>query len=669
MDINTATRIIILKKTKNYILSVFLIFNIFFLNSVRAEYKGYGVDSLPPDVLKKYAPPPLEENIKNKLTKMLDISAPGMGMLSSDKKTLYFPWKVTGLTQIWKLEKSKGFPDQLTSGNDEVTLNEVSSDGNFLIVSKDSNGQENPGIYKLNLKNNTMEELFRKSKVQARFSFLTEDSSSLYFTANDKKADSYSVYKMKLEDKSIETIFDGEGRWVIADFKENGKSILLAKYSGAKQNEFYDLNTQTKELTPIIGQNEKEKYEVSYSSNPNEYLVLTNKLSDFNRLYLFKEGKLKLISPELKYEISDFSIDRKRIRIIYSINRDGYTDISVLDAKTYKAIPSPNFPTEKGIKPDQLIKGTTTKDGKVTMFGVVNSRSPRLSYSYDWKGKKFTQWVRPSTPEVDLSKFAISELLYYETRDHVRIPMFVRFPKVCRLDSPQRDNCPVVVNFHGGPESQSLPGFSVVAQSFVDENFIFVEPNVRGSDGYGRKWIEMDNGRLRENVITDIEDAAIWIKKNWKSSSGQSPRIGVMGGSYGGYSAMMGMTRFAGAYEAGVSIVGMSNLITFLNNTAPYRRILRTSEYGDPEVDKEALKKLSPITYVDQVKAPFMIIQGANDPRVPASEAVQIQEVLSKKNIPSQLILFADEGHGSGKKENKILELGHTLEFFNKHLK
>jgi len=275
-----------------------------------------------------------------------------------------------------------------------------------------------------------------------------------------------------------------------------------------------------------------------------------------------------------------------------------------------------------------------------------------------------TQWVLPSAPEVDLKKFAVSKLMKYTTRDGVEIPMFVRFPEKCQ----EKSGCPVVVHFHGGPEGQSQPGFSPMAQAFVDEGFIFAEPNVRGSDGYGKEWLDADNGAKREKVITDIEDASIWIRKNWTDANGVAPKVGVMGWSYGGYSTLMAMTYFAGSYDAGVALVGMSNLVTFMQNTAPYRRILRMSEYGNPETDKDFMLRLSPVTYVDKVKSPLMIIQGVNDPRVPAGEALQMHETLQKKKIASELILFADEGHGSSKKENQVLEIGHMIEFFKKQL-
>ncbi len=646
---------------------------VMFLSSVSfSQYSGHGVESIDSNTLKKYAPPALSAEMANKLKKLFDVSAPGMGMLSPDKKTLYFTWKVTGQSHVWKIDGPKSFPVQLTSGTDAVSISEVAPNGQFLIISKDINGEENPGLFKLDLKTGLIEELFRKKKVQAGFNFITDDSENIYFSANDKKADSYSIYKMKLADKSIETIYDGEGYWAVADQKNNGQSLLLMKLNGAKQSEFFDFNPKTKELMPIIGQGEKNEYEVSYASLPNQYLVLTNKLSDFKKLYVLDTKNKKDLKPitaiDLNHDVAGFSIDEKRTRIVYNINRGGYTELRAMNAKNYKNIEIPKFK-----QADHVFSGKTTRDGKITMLGIVTSKAPRASYSYDWQTKKLTQWVVPSAPEVDLSKFAVSELMYYTTKDNVQIPMFVRFPENCKLSSEKKTlekilDCPVVVHFHGGPEGQSEPGFSTMAQAFVNEGFVFVEPNVRGSDGYGKKWIDIDNGPLRENVITDIEDASIWIKKNWKKSNGEAPAVGVMGWSYGGYSTLLAMTRFAGAYQAGVALVGMSNLVSFLNNTAPYRRALRMSEYGDPDKDKEALMKLSPITYVDQVKSPLMIIQGANDPRVPVGEAVQVQQVLDKKNIPSQLIVFADEGHGSSKKENQILEIGNMIEFFKKHL-
>ncbi len=625
----------------------------------KAQYSGHGVESVSQATLSKYAPPALSPALSNKISKMLEVAAPGLGMLSPDKKTLFFSWKITGQNHIWKIDGPQKFPVQLTSGQDAVNLIEIAPNGKFLIVSKDINGQENPGLYKLDLNSGSLSELYRKEKVQVSSTFMTSDSKFLFLTANDKNPDSYSTYKLNIETGESELIYEGHGNWYVADQLQDGKTLLMVKYRGGRINEYYRYDVKLKKMDPILGQNEENYYDISFSAHEDEYIVLTAK-DDFKRIYSFKNNVFKILSdPHISFEVSTMSMDIQRKRITYEINREGYTELRAMDAKTFKPIELPIF---KNV--DHVFAGTTTRDGQVSMLGVVTAKSPRLSYSYDWQTKKLTQWVLPSSPEVDLSTFSKAELMYYETQDKTHIPMFVRFPKGCK----ESKECPVIVHFHGGPEGQSQPGFSSILQTIVDSGFIVVEPNVRGSDGYGKKWIDMDNGRLRENVITDIPDAALWIKSNWKNKKGASPKIGVMGWSYGGYATLMAMTRFAGSFDAGVALVGMSNLTSFLLNTAPYRRILRISEYGDPEKDKEALRKLSPITYVDQVKSPLMIIQGANDPRVPVGEAIQIHELLEKKKISSKLIIFANEGHGSAKKENQILEIGNTIEFFKNHL-
>jgi dipeptidyl aminopeptidase/acylaminoacyl peptidase len=286
---------------------------------------------------------------------------------------------------------------------------------------------------------------------------------------------------------------------------------------------------------------------------------------------------------------------------------------------------------------------------------------------FDWVRRTLVPWDVPSVPEFSLEKFAQPVLESFPARDGTSIPMFVRRPRGCGPKEGTGAPCPVLVVFHGGPESQALPGFSASWELFSNAGYVVVEPNVRGSDGYGRAWLDADNGPKRLAVITDIEDCARHLRAAW-TRDGKAPRIGVMGWSYGGYSTLYAMTRFAGAFDAGVALVGMADLRTFLLNTAPYRRKLRITEYGDPEKDAEALRQLSPITYVDQVRDPLLIIQGANDPRVPAGEAIQMYDAMKKRGLGAELILFPDEGHGASKRSNRVLELGHALRFFAAHL-
>lgn len=627
----------------------------------KSGYEGLGKESVSEKTLAQFAPPALDPEMSRQIQNYLDVRSPGMGILSKDKKTLFFTWRVTGTSQIWKLEQPKGFPIQMTGGEDQTSVAGLTEDGQWIIVSRDRNGEENPGLYLQSTRGGPLKLIQHKPKVQTSLAFTSADSKFLVYRSNDIKADSFAFYKYEIATGKSELIFSGDGYWILADHTEDGRWIL-SKLTSNTASEVFEFNMASRELKPIIGQGERAEYSVQFAAQKGKYLVLTPKLGDFRRLYLWDSQKLEPVTPVLPWDVSGFDIDQARRRIVYSINEGGYTRMHAMEAGTLKEIKLPEFPGA-----DHVVIAGLSRDGQTAMVNVDSGRSPRVSYSLDFKSGKMTQWVIPSLPEFQDAHFAKAELEFYPTRDGVKIPMFVRRPAQCRAQAITKP-CPVVVHFHGGPEAQSSAGFHVMAQMFVDEGFIFVEPNVRGSDGYGKAWLDSDNIEKRLQVITDIEDASIFIKKNW-AVGGIIPKVGVMGWSYGGYSTLMAMTYFAGSFEAGVALVGMSNLLTFLENTAPYRRALRTPEYGDPQKEREVLVKLSPVTYLDRVKAPLMIIQGVNDPRVPAGEAVQIQKLLSDRKIEAPLILFADEGHGTGKRSNKVLELGHTLSFFKKNLK
>lgn len=630
-------------------------------SSSKSGYSGLGLTSVSAKDLQAYAAPAVSMATKDHLKRYFSLRAPGAGLLHPNGSELYFSWSITGENQVWKLKGPNSFPTQMTTGQNPTYLKQVTPDGRYLIYEKDTDGQENPGIYLQATKGGELMKVFHKPQVKANFNLITQNGKFIYFTANDLKPDTMTVYRYDMESKAIEQISNQSGAWAVAD--EHGDQLLLVKMTGSTGREYHELNLKTKKLEPLLGQNEYQSYEVLYTKKPGIYFVMTNKFTDLQRLYFYNKAKAssekeawKLFGKQANDEIDEFKLSPQRDRVVILYNRQGYF--------------KPQAYTASG----ENLNLPSMGDGSSTFVGDFNWSGKKISLSsstatiarqnmiYDFSTKASQVWNFGSAPQLDVSTFAEEKLEYYKAQDGTAIPMFVMRPKVC-----EKQLCPVVVNFHGGPEGQSMAGFSGFKQAFAQEGFIYVSPNVRGSSGYGKKWMDSDNGPLRLNVITDIEDCATYIRNNWKVN-GVSPRIGVMGGSYGGYSTLMAMSRFAGSYDAGVASVGMSDLRTFLMNTAPYRRILRITEYGDPEKDAEALKKLSPITYVDQIRSPLLITQGANDPRVPVGEAIQIKRILDQKKIDARLIVFADEGHGSAKLENQILEYGNTLEFFKTHL-
>ena len=609
-----------------------------------------------PEIAAKYAPSPLPPDVRRRVQSMLDVRSPGAGAVTLDGTRMFFTWSVTGSAQVWRLDGPQRFPVQLTGGEDVTTLDDVMPDGRHIVVSRDRGGEENPGLYLQSAEGGPLEVIAQKDKVQTFLSFVSEDGGSIYYRANDRKPDAYAIYRYDVANKQPELVFDQDGLWDVADHRPDGR-LLLAKETGNASRQFYEFDPRTKALAPLLGQNESEDHEAAFARESGELIVLTPKLSNFRRLYRYRNGEFLPISPEMSHDVSAFSIDEGRRRILYSVNEGGYTRLRAMDAATFTELPLPPLPPA-----DHVRFGSTTSNSRYTTITVDTGLAPSSSYVLDWTSGRLTQWHVPSAPELDTSRFAVARPESYPARDGTEIPMFVRRPPSC----PSKP-CPVIVTFHGGPESPSLPGFDTAAQLFVDAGFVFVEPNVRGSEGYGKAWLHADDGPERLKVITDIEDCATFIHAHW-AEDGRPPKIGVYGGSYGGYSALIGMTMFAGAYDAGASVVGIGNLLTFLQNTAPYRRALRVTEYGDPDKDRDALVKLSPITYVDRVRGPLLVIQGANDPRVPVSEGIQIHAALEAKKIESRLIILSDEGHGSQKRDNRVLELGHVLQFFQVRL-
>lgn len=630
-------------------------------NSTSSEtsYKSFGSESVNKETLKKYAPTELPPETKSKISLFMDIQSLGMGVLNpKNSNELFFTWGISGNRQVWKMTGPKSFPQQLTGGKDSTTLAGITPDGKYLVLERDADGQEAPGIYLQSTQGGELTKLYHKPKVRAGVEFITDDSQFVFFHANEEAADSFYIYKINIETKAIEKISAEKGIWGVMDHE--GDKILLSYQKGNTYNEVYEYNLKTKTKKALIGQDKTNEYDVAFLKNENTYLVLTPELSNFKTLYVFKDGKLNSLIGSDKYDIAGFSLNKKRTLLSWEMNKDGYTITKLEEISPSGEIK--NFPMPK-IKDADHVRLLFSRNPEMAVISTTSYNSPRTLYSFDLNSKKLTAWNTPSAPEINLNQFVPAKLEYYTTRDNIKIPMFVRRPSKCETEV-----CPVVVHFHGGPEGQSIPGFNTLGQILTESGFIFVEPNVRGSTGYGKEWLDADNGPKREKVITDIEDCALWIKKNWAKNN-TSPKVGLFGWSYGGYSTLIGMTYFAGSFDVGVANVGMSNLVTFLENTAPYRRAVREPEYGYLAKDLESLKRLSPITHIDKIKGPLLIIQGANDPRVPVGEAVQMQDAMEKKKLASQLIIFADEGHGAAKKENRILEWGHTIDFFKKNLK
>jgi dipeptidyl aminopeptidase/acylaminoacyl peptidase len=624
------------------------------------SYQGLGRESVDPAVLKEFAPPSLEAAVAGRIRSILDIQSPGGGVLTPEGRKLFFNWSISGIPHIWRLDGPQTFPVQVTGGSDSTRVVAMDPAGKYIVVSRDRAGEEHPGLYIQSVKGGALQEIQHKKGVITRFAWVTADGDRIFYLANDRQPDSFALYVYSVSKRSAELVFDQPGLWSVVDALSDD-IFLLGRAKGARQAEYFEFDVTTKDLKPVLGQYEAVEYGIAFSGVRGEYFVATNKFSEFTRLYRYRPGRgdsgFSALTPESKVELEDFIVDFARQRLYLQWNDGGFGRIEIRDARTLRAV---EIPKVKGA--ESLFIGRVSRFGRFVSIGADRGSLPPVTMIWDWKTRRLTQWTQPSMPEFDPSGVRPVELVQAKARDGSDIPMLLSKPQKCSVIP-----CPVVVHFHGGPEAQSRPGFNRLAQILTSAGFVFVEPNVRGSEGYGKAFLAADDGPKRLNVITDIEDVAQDLRRRF-AAEGKQPALGVMGWSYGGYSTLMAMTKFAGSYQAGVSLVGMSNLVTFLENTAPFRRPLRITEYGDPVKDREALVQLSPVTHIDRLRDPLLIIQGVSDPRVPVGEALQMHRLLQSRGVASQLILFADEGHGAVKKDNQVLELGHVLRFFQENL-
>lgn len=343
--------------------------------------------------------------------------------------------------------------------------------------------------------------------------------------------------------------------------------------------------------------------------------------------------------------MEDFDISEDGRLVAWSVNEDGYSGVVVQDRLTRRALPQPGLP-----------RGTLTAlkfspDGNRLAIALTTPTAAGDIWSWDLRKAELERWTMSELGELDPARLVEPELIRFTSFDGLSVPAFVYRPKGITPGT----RTPVIIDIHGGPEAQSRPIWNYGAQYFADVlKATVILPNVRGSDGYGKTYLNLDNGPRREDSVKDIGALIDWI--------GTQPdldarRVAVYGQSYGGYMSLATMTHYSDRLVGGVARYGISDFVSFLNNTEAYRRDNRRAEYGDERDPKmrEVFARISPLANVKRITKPMLLLQGANDPRVPRSESEQMVERLRANGVPTWYVLFADEGHGFLKKPNNDL--------------
>jgi dipeptidyl aminopeptidase/acylaminoacyl peptidase len=452
------------------------------------------------------------------------------------------------------------------------------------------------------------------------------------------------------------------GGWQAVDWSPDDRRIVAIQQISANESYVwaFDVATGIKELlTPKVDGQLVAYGSAQFSKDGRGLYVTTDRDSEFQRLaYLdLKTHQYTFLTDYIKWDILDFKLSPDGKMIAVQSNEDGLLTLHLINTHTGRDIPLANFP------PGYVDGFRWHKGGRYLGFTLDSVRSPTDAYSLDTKTLTVERWTFSETGGLKTDNFVEPKVIRWKSFDGLSVSGFL-YPPPARFKGKR----PVVIDIHGGPEDQFQPYFQGRTYFYMNElGVALIYPNVRGSSGYGKEFLKLDNGYLRENSYKDIGTLLDWIKTQ---PDLDADRVLVTGVSYGGHMALAVAANYSDKIRAAIDICGPANLVTFLEHTASYRQDLRRVEYGDerdPQM-RAFLEKIAPLNNVAKIHKPLFVVQGKNDPIVPLSEAEAMVAALRKNGTPVWYLMAKDEGHGLSKKNNSDFEFYATLLFMKEYL-
>jgi dipeptidyl aminopeptidase/acylaminoacyl peptidase len=452
------------------------------------------------------------------------------------------------------------------------------------------------------------------------------------------------------------------GGWEALDWSPDDRQLLVVEGISANESYYWLIDVASGEKTLITPKGETEKVaygNAQFNKDGKGIYVTTDRESEFQRLAYIDLATKKhtYLTNDIKWDVDEFNLSWDGKLIAFVTNEDGLGVLHLLDTASGKEMPAPKLPVG-------IIGGLNWhKNNRDLGFGMESARSTFDTYSLDVKTGKVDRWTASETSGINTENFVEPELIGWKSFDGRMISGFL-YKAPARFTGKR----PVIINIHGGPEGQTRPWFQAEGNYFTNElGIITISPNIRGSSGYGKTFLKLDNGFLREDSYKDIGALLDWIKTR---PDLDADRVMVTGGSYGGHMTLAVATYYSDRIRCALDIVGPSNLVTFLENTSAYRRDLRRVEYGDERDPKmrEFLNRIAPMNNAAKITKPLFVVQGGNDPRVPMSESVQMVATVRKNGTPVWYLMAKDEGHGFGKKKNTDFLLYSSVLFVKEYL-
>ena len=581
---------------------------------------------------------------------------------SSDEKSILFHTNKTGIFNVYSVPVSGGTAAQLTNSTKESTfaVSYLPKDTR-LLYTYDRGGNENSHIY-LREQDGSERDLTPGDKVKANFLGWSHDRKSFFYSTNERDARYFDIYEMPLDTFKSTLVYKDETGFDVSTISDDKKYVAFQKNGGSQaDSDIFLYNTATKEMKNITAHtgdvaNGAETFDVN-----SKYLYyLTDAGSEFRYVarYDLATGKSDVVE-KTPWDVAYTYFSQNGKYRVTAVNEDARTKIKIYDTATGKLVSLPQLPnadiTGVNISPSE----------KLMAFYLNGDRSPSNLYVYDFVTKKATKLTDSLNPEINATDLVDSQVIRYKSFDGVQVPSILYKPKAASATN----KAPALVLVHGGPGGQTRVGYSALTQYLVNHGYVVLGVNNRGSSGYGKSFFASDDGKHGREPLWDCVEA-----KKYLASLGyvDEKKIGIMGGSYGGYMVLAALAFKPDEFAVGVDLFGVSNWVRTLQSIPPYWESFRKALYkeiGDPNTELENLRAVSPLFHADKIVKPLIVLQGANDPRVIKPESDEIVENIKKRGGVVEYVLFDNEGHGFTKKANEIRAYKGILDFLDRYLK
>jgi dipeptidyl aminopeptidase/acylaminoacyl peptidase len=588
--------------------------------------------------------PDIPEAVRDRLQQFQNTRSAGFQDFVGPDGGILISTRFGETTQIHHVAEPMGYRRQLTFFDERVGgASYRPSQGGGYIFTRDTGGDEMFQAYFFDLESGETTRLTEAATRNGGITWSDDGERVAWYRALQGEAD-WDILAASVDDPegTRTVVLEGDGAMYPLEFSPDGTHLLIGRYYSIQHSEIHLLDLESGTLEQVNPDVEIAYGSVEFDPSGDAIWAVSDQFGEFRRITRIDlaTGEVTPFGPDHGWDISSMDLSPDGSRIAYVTNSGGLSELHMIDVDSGTALDVPELPVG--------LMGGLSFDEAGERIGVtfVSATSPADAYTFEVGSTELVRWTQSEVGGLDTSTFVSPDLIEYETFDGRMIPAFYFRPE---SDEP----LPVIVSIHGGPESQYRPGFSSTFQYWTTElGAAVIAPNVRGSSGYGSEYVALDNGFNREDSVRDIGALLDWIAEQPELDAS---RVVVYGGSYGGYMVLASLMHYNDRLAGGVNIVGISNFVTFLENTSGYRRDLRRAEYGDerdPDMNQH-LQEISPSNHADRITSPLFIIQGANDPRVPASEAEQILAAVREAGGDPWYLLALDEGHGFSKRSNQ----------------